>query len=159
LQETEQMLAKSTEANSVLKNEMQLKDTQIQQIKTELTSLSQENEKLTGELGELQAKLKYLAGDVKNMEESRMLIALYKDRMKLVKGKINNFKVQARDARIAALQERDKTRILLGNNGFFMKAGKPVIVDEAKFNEVKVEPVKMEAENRKIKIDVNFFEP
>jgi len=177
LTETEGLLAQSQEKlalanqnNVNLTQEMEaLKQLNIQQMaemkaemEIKIQSLQDKNVKLMGEMSTLQGQLEYYAGDVSNMEEGKTLVKLYRSRMKLVKSKIKHFKQEVHEVRKTAMQERDRVRSILGNNGYFMKNGETVKVDEAKYQKAVLDaPVSAQESqpqlDRKVEIDVTFF--
>ena len=59
---------------------------------------------------------------------------LYHDKMNLVKSKIKDFRIEAKKVRTQALREMDRVRVLLGNNGYFVKNGEAVKVDIESYN-------------------------
>ncbi len=170
LAQTEQMLTQARADNKTFKGDRQalkeLYGKRMVEMKVEMNNtialLQEKNIKLTSEMTTLQGQLAYYGGDVKNMDEGKSLLKLYRSRMKLVKSKIKYFKQEVREVRKTALKERDSIQSLLGNNGYFMKNGETVKVNEKQYQlatleaEDSVNTKKVQPE-RKVKIDVTFF--
>src|SRR3989338_818377 len=70
---------------------------------------------------------------VHNVQDGRALIASYRDRIQEVAALINQLKYENRLARISVLAERDRVRLMYGNQGYFVKSGQPVQVDEQQY--------------------------
>ena len=70
---------------------------------------------------------------VHNVQDGRALIASYRDRIQEVAALINQLKYENRLARISVLAERDRVRLMYGNQGYFVKSGQPVQVDERQY--------------------------
>lgn len=144
LAETEGMLGQVRGSNSSLKNEISSlegeADRQIQILRAELESkiadLEAQNTALKAEMAGLHDEIRYYEGNVKDVEEGRLFLSTYKDRVKLVKEKIKIFRSEAEQVRRKASRDRDRLLLELGNNGYFMKNGQSVKVDTQKYNAV-----------------------
>ena len=134
LLQTEEMLASVKANNALLSKDMdglkkisEQRLAEIDKIKTELgdtiASLQEKNAQINKEMESIQDKLSYYEGNVKDMEEGAALLTLYHGKMKLVKLKIKQFKQEARQVRISAQKEQDRMRMIIGNNGYFVKDG------------------------------------
>lgn len=161
LVQTEEML---TNAKTEIKNikELNARDIakQKKEFETAIALMQDKNIQLEGELNRLQSELDYYAGNIKNIDEGRALMELYKTRMKLVKSKIKHYNREAQGMRKSAMAERDRIRMILGNNGYFMKDGQTIKVDEAKYNDPSSESINnVDAQSaRNIKVGVKFVE-
>ncbi len=123
-----------------------------------IIGLEEKNVQINAEMKILQDQLSYYAGNVKNIDEGRELMTVFRERMKLVKAKIKSFKEEAAKARTAALKERDRLKSMLGNKGYFMKDGNIVKVDMDEYNALNTKDIKSELnKGRKVTIDVDFF--
>lgn len=100
----------------------------------QITALEGKRGQLESEMTLLDSKLKYYEGNIKDLGDGEALLQLYRDNMRLVKTKINNFKAEAKQVREQASREMDRVRVLLGNNGYFVKQGEPVKVDMESYN-------------------------
>ncbi|MCA9406228.1 MAG: PilZ domain-containing protein [Candidatus Omnitrophica bacterium] len=165
LRETENMLseleAKQTANNTPPAQITGLDRQQLEKTRTELEGtvalLQERNAALNEELKNIQEQLAFYDGDVQNIEEGRALADLYQKRLKEVKQKIRHFKTQAEKMRIAAMKERDRIQMVLGNNGYFVKDGKVVTVDTAKYNAADSSAAPNNAA-REVKIDVKIVD-
>ncbi|MBU0467546.1 MAG: PilZ domain-containing protein [Candidatus Omnitrophica bacterium] len=143
LVQTETMLA---DARNDMANKMQteisnltaLKEKELAAVRAELVAqikvLEDKSIDLKGEIALLDSNLKYYEGNIKNIGEGKVLLQLYHDNMNLVKSKIKDFKIEAKLVRTQALREMDRVRVLLGNNGYFIKNGEVVKVDIESYN-------------------------
>ncbi len=109
-----------------------------------ISQLEEKNAQLAKDMQALQERLSYLDGNVKDLAEAKNLIGEYKDKFRLVKGKIRAFNRQAFEAKVAAQKEKDRIAMLLGNNGYLVKDGKSHVPDPAL------------AEKQRIQIDVEI---
>ncbi len=165
LTETETMLnqalASKTEIEGLSAEQQKEFEEKRQTLSTTVDRLEKENKDLTNLMRRLESQLAYYQGDVKNTDEGELLIRTYKRNMKLVKSKIRQFKRDAQRLNRAAQKERDRLQVLLGNNGYFMKDGSVVRVDEQKYTaagngtytgELQTQEVK----RRKVDVNVEF---
>ena len=173
LAKTELMLTQAKAENAKLTGDVnglkRISDerlTEMTRIKNELgnsiMALQEKNMLLSNEMQGIQDKLSYYEGNVKNMEESEALLTMYYGKMKLVKLKIKQFKQEARQIHIAAQKESDRMRMIIGNNGYFVRDGKTVVVDTDKYDNLTVgqpqQTASTAADDKSVKINVNFVE-
>jgi len=160
LKETEQMLAKVKKEKEVLvANNTSTSSTIAEtekRLQNTIVELKSKNEALVKELSELKKKLDYYEGKINNIAEAKTLVAFYREKIKQVKMKIKQFTKDALAVRIAASKERDRIRMMFGNNGYFLKDGKIVIVDEKKYMSASLP--KGEHVKRNVAVDVMFVE-
>ncbi len=168
LKQSEMMLAQARADGELLKGNNKkltaLYGKEMAEVKADMNNtialLQERNKNLSQEVKNLQGKLAYYAGGVKSIDQGKDLLKLYKRRMKLVKSKIRMFKKEVRKVKKIALRNRDKVRSLLGNNGYLIKNGKVVKVDEKKYRLAETESV-IKSKKLQIKpqvaIDVQFF--
>jgi hypothetical protein len=147
LAETEKMLGDARGEISKLKAMMAQMEAKYGQ---QITELESRNTELTNELAALKAKIDYYEGNVKDMQEAKEWMQMYKSRLRFVKSRISFFKKEAQVVRKAAQKEKDRIRLMLGNNGYLVRDGKPVDVDQEKYDAAGSEP-------SKAKIDVKVF--
>jgi len=129
--------------------------------KSDVARLNSANKKIASEMSALQDKIKYYQGDILNLTEGNALLVLYRSKMKLVKSKIRIFKKEAEIVKKAALAEKDRIKMLLGNNGYFMKAGKNINTDMATFYSAVLDSAKVEnvtTPDEEVNINVTFVE-
>ena len=169
LTQTETMLQESEQNNIKLESELtafkEFHQKQLAEVKGELeqkiVSLQEQNVQLDTELRNLQVQLDYLNGNVVDMEQGKTWIADYKQRLRNVKVKLDQFKRQAAEARIVAIRERDKIETALGNGGFMVREGRIVTVDQESYDAVvsgSWDPQQVPQTETNINIDVKIVE-
>ena len=98
---------------------------------------------------------------VHNVQDGRALIASYRDRIQEVAALINQLKYENRLARISVLAERDRVRLMYGNQGYFVKSGQPVQVDERQYQAASFDalpPGKVPNPDPKVRVNVTVFQ-
>lgn len=163
LQETETRLAESKFQNSQLKNEVaQLNatteegvvETKAQLLET-INGLKERNSGLNSQILELEEQLAFYQIDINSLQEGKEIKSFYHEKLKELRNKIREFQAKALEIKISASKEKDRIRLILGNNGYLTKDGQAVQVDEEKYNAA--EPVSSnETGKSNIKIDVQF---
>ncbi|MCA9400333.1 MAG: PilZ domain-containing protein [Candidatus Omnitrophica bacterium] len=148
LAQTEELLTQARSGNQTLKNNVnslqgdladlkELNEQEMLKTKAELENaivlLEQQNEQIQSEMKEVQKQLNYYNGEVDTIDEANRLMDFYKKSMRSMSKKIKHFQVQAMEAKKDAMRERDRVQSVLGNNGFLMKNGQTVTVDENKY--------------------------
>ena len=88
---------------------------------------------LRAQMALIKDHLRFLSGDVKDQPEAGKLLRYFKGKIHLVKGKIKGFRRDAHELKIAAQNEHDRIKTILGNNGYLVKEGKTIQIDYAKF--------------------------
>jgi len=130
-------------------------------LENKIAELEIQNVQLAAELETLKSKIKYYEGDVKNINQSKELMSFYRDKLKLVKSKVNQFKRDAEVVRRSAQAEKDRLKAALGNKGYFTRDGQTVKVDQAKYNAVTVDSI-LKSENTRddsnVLINVDFVD-
>lgn len=160
LSETELMLAqaKQNQADTTGLNEAELQKTRAELMNT-VALLEEKNEQLLGEMGLINEKIAYYEGNIQSATEGKSLIRDYRLKLKNVKSKIRHFVKEAKLARVSALSEQDRIRLILGNNGFFIKDGQRIQVDEEKFNSATLDSAEGKTvSGNDVKIDVTFVD-
>ncbi len=74
---------------------------------------------------------------------------------------INQIKYENRLPRISALAERDRVRLMYGNQGYFVKGGQPVQVDEQQYQATSFDalpPGKVPNPDPKVRVNVTVFQ-
>lgn len=170
LAETEGLLqqarANQAQAGKLSSEEQQQFAERSQRLTATVSQLESENEDLKNLMRKLESQLAYYQGDVKNSEDGEELIRTYKRNIELVKSKIKQFQKDARQVMRSAQKERDQLQMVLGNNGYFMKNGETVTVDEEKYiaagqgaytGDVSADQT-ANVEKRKVDVNVEFVE-
>ena len=139
LVETQAMLAQLEVENADLKALVGTKDVQIKEFENTINELHNKNNQLTQEMAVLNERLRFLEGNINSLEEGRSFITTYRNNLHIVKGKIKGFKHEVYLAKVAAQAEKDRVESLLGNNGYFIKDGKPHQSEAHKANDVQID--------------------
>ncbi len=150
LSETETMLSLAYKENLQLKQDMESGK-----------ALRTRDVRLTDEIKVFQNQLTDYAGDFRTIQEGDALIDSYRHKIRDVRSRIRQIRREAWGARVAALQERDRVRLMLGNNGYFFKDGQIVRVDMEQYQAASVDSPSAAAspsEPRKARIDVTVFQ-
>jgi hypothetical protein len=177
LQETEFLLAQTRSRSEALrsgedravKERQPLKDLNLEEregntreFANAMTLLEERNKQVGQEIQGIENKLDYLQSDAATIEEAQTLRDFYKDKLKGVKARIKHFKREAKLLRKAALAELDHIKAVLGNNGFLVKDGENVLVDQVQYKNLTGENVSQTRssvpEGRKFSIDVRVFQ-
>jgi len=168
LQETELMLSQAQEGR--LQGQAQLASLQKSSegewtktsagLRTSIISLNEKNVQISNELNIVKQKLEFYEGNIRDNTEAKSLIKFYRSKMKLVRSKIKGFNKEAQDVKRIAQQERNRIRMILGNNGYLFKNGQDVNVDMEQYVNANLGPVKAEnaSQASRVEIDVTFVE-
>jgi len=151
LVQTEAMLAQLKDKNIFLKNEF---DNFRILSELELAKLEEKKMRLSVELEDLNNKVSYYEGNINSIDEGRLLMQSYHSKMNLVKSKIKEFKKDAAKVRSLALNELDRVKTILGNNGYFMKQGKVVKVDTVSYDAVNLKSLNKKS-NMRINVEMS----
>ncbi|OGX39502.1 MAG: hypothetical protein A3G91_05040 [Omnitrophica WOR_2 bacterium RIFCSPLOWO2_12_FULL_50_9] len=150
LSETETMLSLAYQENLQLKQEME-----------SVPALRTKDVHLTNEIKVFQNQLTDYAGDVHSIQEGNALVDFYHQKIRDVRSRIRQIKRETWTARIAAFQERDRIRLMLGNNGYFFRDGQIVRVDREQYQAASGYIPSAAASppaSRKAKVDVTIFQ-
>lgn len=139
----------------------QRENIQIKKDQETVLQLQARDVRLTDDLARAKGELdKYSAG-IFGIQEGKRLIGLYHDQIKAVKAQIKDIKRGARYTRIAALRERDKVKMLIGNNGYMIKDGRMMKIDMEQYQQAKdlnALPVASPSAPPRVKVDVTVFQ-
>ena len=97
-------------------------------------------------------------GNIMSVTVAQSLISDYYMKIKSVKGEIKRLKSEDRSARITAIAQIDDQKLQIGNNGYFIKNGQTVQVNERQYNDLKVSRPGAWLAEQNVSIDVTFFE-
>ncbi|MFA5088707.1 MAG: PilZ domain-containing protein [Candidatus Omnitrophota bacterium] len=150
LTEAQQFLADAKAANADLQAMVNDYQNQLIQNKAEfdriIADLNDKNAQLNSELAVVRERLRIFEGDIRDLEEGRSTLSLYRSKWRLIKGKMGALKREAYLAKVTAQNERDRVEMLMGNNGYLVKDGK------------NYQPNQMDAQSpRNVEIDVQFY--
>ena len=141
---------------------------QLQSTKNELSMVKSILSETEGLLTQTQARtipqvsqVALTPGMVHNVQDGRALIASYRDRIEEVAAQINKIQYENHLARISALEERDRVRLMYGNRGYFMKSGQPVQVDQRQYEAASFNallPGQAPNPDSKVRVNVTVFQ-
>jgi chromosome segregation ATPase len=131
LLQTQGMLSEAQDENANLNEELQgldrLRMTEkvknIVELQARINSLKDRNSKISRQLADFKDQLHAFKAEFSNLDQGRSLIALFQNKIKLVKSRMRNLKQEAFLARVAAQKEKDRMAVLNGNNGFVVRNG------------------------------------
>jgi hypothetical protein len=129
-----------------------------------LTDANVRNAELNNEILALQAQVEaQMAKDKSDAALVSVQLSMAEYRMKLqdIKNQMRQLKIKEHAARVAAQAEIDTQRMQLGNNGFLVKQGQIVQVNQDQYNRIDTmtAPAPIAAQpGRKAEINVTFFE-
>lgn len=137
-------------------------DTEVKTLKTQMATQAQEHALAQAEAQDrVQTLTEAAREDIVTRDNAKILIEEYRLKMQSIKGEMKQFKQEDLAARTAAILQLDNQKLQLGNNGYFVKDGQVVAVDEDQYLNLTVnefsESVAAQPE-RKVEIDVTFFE-
>lgn len=96
--------------------------------------------------------------NIMSIADAQSMMSTYRMKIKSVKSQIKRIKGENRVARAAAITQIDDQRRQIGNNGYIIKDGQIVRVDEGQYNSLTISrPGAWQAE-KNVAIDVTFFE-
>ncbi len=107
------------------------------------------------------AQIALPADAVHSISDGKNLLASYRDRIREVTLQINQIKYKNQLAKISALAERDRLRLLYGNQGYFIKSGQAVQVDPRQYqaeNFNTLAPGKSFHPDSKVRVNVTVFQ-
>jgi hypothetical protein len=139
----------------------QRENIQIKKNQETVLQLQARDGHLTDELARAKNELDKYSADISGIQEGKRLIDLYHEQIKAVKAQIRDIKGGARRTRIAALRERDKVKMLIGNNGYMIKDGQMVKVDMEQYQQAQnlnALPVASPSAPPRVKVDVTVFQ-
>ncbi len=164
LEQTEALLTETKQQNATLQNQIALLKDQTnlpsavnespeaiqsqKDLENQIALLNEKNSQFSTEITTLKEQMQALTGDVKSLEEGRDMISLFHNRLKLVKAKMHYLKQEARYAKIAAQKERDRILLMRGNKGFLVKKGAPAQTVNGS----------QKSDDKNVDIDVSFIE-
>ncbi len=69
--------------------------------------------------------------EFKSIDEGRVILSKYKQKIREIKSRIKNFQVKDRNDEIAAKKAEDAAQLSLGNNGFLLRNGQEAVTNVA----------------------------
>lgn len=159
-----QLIQQERAALVLFSKELEATRALLDQTEAMLINANGRNVELSGEIQALQAKIQaQIARDVSAVAIFNVEVSMSEYRLKLqsIKNEMKRLKKKERVARAAATAQMDEQRLLLGNNGYFIKSGQPVRVDEEKYQNLYADGAQGSTAsqvNNEAEINVTFFE-
>jgi hypothetical protein len=102
--------------------------------------------------------------NIRDIQGGKTLISLYKDRIQTVRAQIDRIRRDEQAGRITALQERDRIRLMLGNQGYFVRNGRDIQVNMAQYRAANPNAAggysgKTPQSDSRVKVNVTVFQP
>lgn len=147
------LFAKELEATGALLNHTEMM----------LTQSSIRNTGLNKEILDLQVQVRaHLTREKSAVAAAgaKLSMAEYRNRLRSIKSRMRRLKVEERVVKVAAIALMDSQKSRLGNNGYFVRQGQAVEVDQNQYQRITRDefPSPVAQANRKVEIDVTFFE-
>jgi hypothetical protein len=94
-----------------------------QDLQAQIQVLKDKDSQVSSQISELKNQLRAFDAQFSNLEEGRSLIALFKNKIGLIKSRMRYLKHEAFIAKVAAQKEKDRLALLNGNIGYVMRNG------------------------------------
>lgn len=107
------------------------------------------------------AQIALAKNTVRNIPDAEALIASYRNQIRAVAAQIQQIKYEDHLARISALEERDRVRLMYGNQGYLVKSGQPVQVDVRQYQAASFDAIpsdKGSNPDSKVRVNVTVFQ-
>jgi len=159
-----QLVEKERAALVLFSKELEATRALLDQTEVMLTEADGRNAELNHEIQALQTQVRSQITqdvDVTSISGLKSSMAEYRLKLQSIKQEMRRLKAQERMARAAALAQMDEQRMLLGNNGYFIKGGQSVQVDEQQYQHLGTGGIQNSAAsqaNPNVEINVTFFE-
>jgi hypothetical protein len=159
-----QIIEENKTALALFAKELEATGALLNRTEEMLTDANTHNAELSNEILALQAQVEaQIAKDKSDvaLANVELSMAQYRKKLQEIKNQMQQLKNKEYLARVAAQAEIDNQRMKLGNNGYIVKSGEVVKVNEEQYrNAVANQPPVPDVgkANRKVEIDVTFFE-
>jgi CHASE3 domain sensor protein len=140
LTRAETILAEVQKENDQLHQQVQLANT-VADLEREIAQLKERNQQLLTDVD----KSPYFEKSIMTIAQGKGLLAQCVDKLKKIKQRMGEIRQEEHSAKVAARMEKDKIKLLVGNNGFLVRNGKFSPVD-----------IVLPAANKNVTIDVQF---
>lgn len=107
------------------------------------------------------AQTAFTPDTIHSIQEGKAMIASYRDQIQAVVDRIGQINNEDHSARISALEERDRARLMYGNQGYLLRSGKAVKVDMRQYQAANFDaiPSKMAPHpDSKVRVNVTVFQ-
>ncbi|MBN1870369.1 MAG: PilZ domain-containing protein [Candidatus Omnitrophica bacterium] len=164
LEVANEIIAQDKAAIALFSKELEATGALLSRTEEMLTESNIRNDELNMEIAALQAQVATQRARQVTMAavtDVEMSMAEYRLKLQSIKNEMRQLKDREHAARVAALAELDRQKMLLGNKGYFIKEGQVVRINEEQFkrlNEGEISDSAAPVANRKVEIDVTFFD-
>jgi len=161
-----QLIEEDKVAIALFSQELEATKALLSQTETMLIQANDRNVEINNELQALRARGGIISSqqafiadkNIMSIASAQSLMSTYRMRIKSVKNEIKRLKGANRAARSVAIAQIDGQKLQVGNNGYIVKDGQFVHVDEGRYSDLKISrPGTWQAEQN-ISIDVTFFD-
>ncbi|MBI5150332.1 MAG: PilZ domain-containing protein [Candidatus Omnitrophica bacterium] len=134
-QQSQQVLQSSQQELVVLKSVLSQTETMLAQAQSQNTRNVQGSDAaVRQDMNALKPALNDpVTADIRDIPAGKTLIALYQDKIQAVRAQIDQIRRDEQAGRITALRERDRVRLMLGNQGYFVRDGRDIQVNMAQY--------------------------
>jgi hypothetical protein len=151
-----QIIAQDKAAIALFAQELEATGALLDRTEEMLAQANNRNVELTNEIQGLRGQAIVPVGEISTGTEIEMTMEEYRRQIQLIKNAMKRLKEKEYADRMAILAEIDNQRLLLGNNGYFIKEGQIVQVNEDQYR--RLDPGNVSQSNRNVEIDITFFE-
>jgi len=159
-----QLIAEDKLAISLFTQELEATQALLSQTETMLIQANDRNNALQalnaqGGVGTISSEQALIADEnIMSIADAQSLMSTYQMKIKSVKNQIKRIKGENRIARTAAIAQIDDQKERIGNNGYIIKEGQIIKVDEGRYNSLRISRPGAWQADRNVAIDVTFFE-
>ncbi|HQP10074.1 MAG TPA: PilZ domain-containing protein [Candidatus Omnitrophota bacterium] len=157
-----QIIEENKTALALFAKELEATNALLDRTEDMLTDANGRNAELNNEILALQAQVEtQIAKEKSNavVADVELSMAEYRQKLQEIKNQMRQLKNKEHAARAAALAEIDDRKLQIGNNGYFVRSGEIVKVNEEQYRNAGANPAPVAQQpNRKVEIDVTFFE-
>ena len=160
-----QLLEEDKAAIALFTQELEATKALLGQTETMLIQANDRNAEITSQLSLLQAEggvitseqVRIAEENIMTIADAQSLMSTYQAKIKSVKGEIKRIKGENHVARQSAIAQIDDQKLELGNNGYVIRDGQVISVDEAQYSQLTVGSPGSWETNSSVAIDVTFL--
>jgi len=157
-----QLVAEERAAIALYAQELEATKALLSQTEDMLISANDYNAQLNDRIDTMSAygDVPLDGGGIMSVADAMSLMTTYRERIVSIKGEIKRLKSDDRAVRAVALASIDDQMLEVGNNGYFIREGQSVEVNQAQYQSLVDQSYNLftPAVNQNIAIDVTFFE-
>lgn len=161
-----QLLEEDKAAIALFSQELEATKALLSQTESMLIEANEKNAEITAQLAAVNAnggvatpeQMQIAEENIMTIADAKSMMSVYRDKIKAVKGEIKRIKAENNAARQTAIAEFDTQRMEIGNNGYMLKDGEIIRVDQSKYSELSVGRPGTWQPNNSVAIDVTFYE-